>query len=119
MLGSDRNHGLFVLQPVNQNGEEGYQRACYLEGTVTDIKSGEPIANATVVIISDDPNTENSNLSGEYKTGQVSPGEFEVEVSHPSYDSKRVLATLVSGEVTILDVQLGKADFSGRVLGEK
>lgn len=118
VLAGDRNHGLFILQPKTQDGTLGYQRACYLEGAVTDIKTGAAIANATVEIISDNPNISNSELSGKYKTGQVTPGEFEVVFKHPSYNDVSATAILISGEVTILDIQMGNTELTGTVKDE-
>ncbi len=115
ILAGDINNGLFVLQPKRQNGEEGYQRACYLEGTVTNVNTGEAIPNVSVRILSDDPNEANTQIMGTYKTGQVTPGEFSVEFNHPSYNPQTVTATLIGGEVTILDVQLGNSEISGVV----
>ncbi|MDF1695015.1 MAG: choice-of-anchor B family protein [Saprospiraceae bacterium] len=116
VLAGDRNHGLFVLQPKTQNNDLGYQRACYLEGTVTDKNTGAAIPNARIEILSDNPNESSTQLSGKYKTGQVTPGEFMVEFSHPNYDPEILTATLESGEVTILDAQLGNTELTGKVI---
>jgi len=115
ILAGDINHGLFILQPTRQDDVDGLQRACYLEGLVTDMNTGAAIPNTTVRIISDNPNEANSQLTGKYKTGQVTPGEFSVEFSHPNYDPKTVTAILESGVITTLDVQLGNAEISGVV----
>lgn len=115
VLASDRNHGLFVLQPQNSDGEVGYQRACYLEGLITDAKTGETITNANVQIISEDLNEASSRIGGIYKTGQATPGEFEVEYSHPNYDTLTLTVTLERGKVTIVDAQLGTAEITGTV----
>jgi len=118
VLASDINHGLFVFQPRTQSGEAGYQRACYLEGRVTDAKSGLAIPNANIEIISNDPNIANTDLAGNYKTGQVTAGEFSVEFSHPLYNSKILTAVIESGEVTILNAELENSELSGVVLDE-
>lgn len=109
LLGSDINTGLYIWRPVQETtglGEEGYVRACYLEGQVTDANSGSNIIGATVRILSDDVNTKNSGGMGIYRTGQLTPGTFEVAFSHPNYDDLILEATLVNGEVTILDAQM-------------
>lgn len=116
VLASDINHGLFIFQPVTQDGQLGFQRACYLEGEVTDQSTGAAISNVQIKILSDDPNEENSSISGRYKTGQVTPGEFMVEYSHPNYDSKVVTVLLESGKVTIQDIQLGNTEIGGTVV---
>lgn len=118
ILASDINHGLFIFQPKNSSGDNGYQRACYLEGTVTDIHTGLAIPNVSVNIISQDPNQANTGLSGVYKTGQVTSGEFSVEFSHPIYNSKIATAILESGQITILDIELDNNEISGIVTDE-
>ena len=115
VLAGDLNHGLFILQPKRQDGQNGYQRACYLEGKVTDMNTGFAIPNATIKILSNNPNEANTQLTGGYKTGQITPGEFSVEFTHPNYDTKIASAILESGEVTILDVELENTIISGVV----
>ncbi len=97
ILVSDVEGGLFVLQP-------DYQRACYLEGTVTDAVSGNPLKNVTVEIQSGDANLATTDLSGDYQTGQVTPGDFEVAFSKIGYFDTTATATLINGELTILDI---------------
>jgi len=116
MLGSDIESGLYVLQPVDNNGNPGFQRASYVEGTVTDGMTGLAIPGVTVRIISDNPNLADTDLEGEYKTGQVTSGMFEVEFSHPLYDGVIKTAELVSGEVTIVDAVMGSSTFAGSVV---
>lgn len=102
MLASDRNSGLYIL-------DVDLRRACYLEGKITDAATGLPIVNTQITILDSSPNSELSNPSGDYKTGQVEEGTFEIEISHPNYEVATAMATLVSGEVTILDVELNQS----------
>ena len=116
ILASDINHGLFVLNPVQgDTGTQGYVRASYLEGKVTDAENGQAIQGVEINILSDDANAASTNLSGDYKTGQATPGIFDVQFVHPNYDPVTVSATLLSGEVTILNVQLGNVKINGSV----
>ena len=115
ILAGDMNHGLFIFRPKRQDGEEGYQRACYLEGMVTDKITGQAVRNATVRILSDNPNEANTELTGGYKTGQVTPGEFMVEFTHPNYNTLTTTATLINGEVTILNVEMENSLLEGTV----
>ncbi len=101
VIACDINSGLYVF-------EADYVRACYLEGKVTDIATNASISNATVRIIDGDYEDEQTEANGEYKTGQPSAGTFTVEFSHPLYETKTAEATLVNGEVTILDMKLGQ-----------
>ena len=99
VLATDINNGLFVIEPT-------YIRAAYLEGLVLDAQTGAPLPNVTVSILSDDPNLDRSQASGEYKTGQVTSGTFLVEYSKPGYESIQVEVQLVNGEITLMDVEL-------------
>ncbi len=96
---SDIENGLFILRPT-------YQRASYLEGKVTNINTGIGIHNAEVSIQAFTPTFERTNLGGNYKTGLATPGTFNVTFNAIGYFGQTSLATIESGEVTILNVQL-------------
>lgn len=99
IVASDINNGLFVIGPT-------YIRACYLEGTVTDSVSGLPLFNALVQIVSTTL-TENSKINGEYKTGTVNPGTYDVTFSKAGYQTKTYTGVvLTNGVLTIQDAQL-------------
>lgn len=99
VLVTDTENGLFVLQP-------NYVRAAWLEGTVRDSLDNQPIHDVNVRILSDQINTESTDLLGGYKTGQALPGTFEVRFFKPSYLPAVRTANLQNGELTILDVKL-------------
>lgn len=99
ILGSDINTGLYVFQPT-------YQRASRIEGTITDIQTGESIPSASVRMLDQEFNLAQANANGQYKGGDVREGEQMFEFSHPLYFTDTLSAVLVSGEVTILDAQL-------------
>ena len=98
---SDINSGLYIL-------DVDYKRASYLEGTIRDEATGAPIVNATIVIEAPTLNRKMSNLTGEYKTGTIDNGTFNVLISHSNYKDVETTATLVSGEVTILDINMNQ-----------
>jgi choice-of-anchor B domain-containing protein len=100
IYGSDINNGLFV---VNVN----YQRACYLEGKITDA-NGSAISNALVRIISNQQNRKLSGPSGEFKTGQALSGTFKVKITHPEFLPIEINAELKNGTVTPLNVIMEK-----------
>lgn len=101
IIASDIGTGLYIFEPE-------YKRASYLEGIVTDSTSGEPIDQVSIKILSSDPNAEMSNISGAYKTGQVTTGAFIAEYTKFGYFPKQVAINLESGEVTLMNVELVK-----------
>ena len=96
--GTPDTAALYVLTPT-------YVRACYLEGKITDAANGQALNGATVKIVASNIST-NSVANGDYKTGQATAGVFDVLVSKSGFASKIVPATLVNGQVTVLDVAL-------------
>ncbi len=102
MLASDINSGLYVL-------DIEFIRASYLEGKITNAATGLPIVNSTITILESALNRKTSNPAGNYKTGQAEQGTFPVRIEHPNYEIAMAMATLVSGEVTILDVELNQS----------
>ncbi|MBK8704238.1 MAG: choice-of-anchor B family protein [Saprospiraceae bacterium] len=96
---SDINTGLWVITP-------NYVRACWLEGLVTDSQTDAPIFDVSVTIESSEINVAGTDLTGNYKTGQATPGTFTVNFQKEGYAPKSVEATLENGVLTILDVEL-------------
>ncbi len=107
LLASDINTGLYVLQA-------SYVRAARLEGTITDVLTGNAINNAELIINTKQMNYASSAADGTYKTGIEDGGDFVITVTHPEYESFTTSATLVNGETTELHIQLNeieKAEF--------
>ncbi len=99
VLLTDIGNGLFVCGTT-------YVRACWLEGKVTNAISGAAISNADVHIESTIANAGKTDLLGNYKSGQATPGTFDVVVSATGYFPKTVQATLENGVLTVLNVAL-------------
>ncbi len=90
---------LTVLTPA-------YSAACWLEGNVTDSITGAPLNNVKAEILTTQ-NTDLSDLSGVYKTGNGIPGTYTVRYSKYAYITKEVQnVVLASGLQTNVDVQL-------------
>ena len=94
-----KNFGLYVLTPT-------YNRASYLEGSVIDSITLNPLSAATVEIVSTSI-TENTNLSGTYAVGYYAPGTYSVKFSKPGYFPRTINnVALSAGNVTSLNVKL-------------
>ncbi len=99
IIATDMENGLFVLNPV-------FIRACYLEGLITKLGSGNPVYNVNVEILSSSALT-SSNLSGNYKTGIVDSGTYSVQYSKAGYFTKIVTGVNLShGITTTLNVEM-------------
>ncbi len=108
---SDINTGLHILQP-------NYQRACWLEGLVTDQVTGGNLFGVTVALVNTNAADE-TQLAGTYKTGVGISGTYDLFVSKAGYYPQTITVTLVNGQVTIQNVQLvpaSKFEFTGQVL---
>ena len=99
VLAVDIQSGFFVL------GAE-YQRACFLEGTVTDAENGNFLNDVKVEIVAGQINSKLTNNTGEYKSGLAEAGDYAVTFSKPGYENATGIANLVNGQVTILDMEL-------------
>ncbi|MCF6342877.1 MAG: T9SS type A sorting domain-containing protein [Bacteroidales bacterium] len=97
ILASDMQEGLYILEP-------DYQRACYVEGTVTDSITGLPLSNVLVRIISADASTK-TGLDGTYAFGTPLSGTYDIEFLHSDYPTLTLTdIELVNGQLTLLDV---------------
>ena len=106
ILGSDRWNGLFVFRPIDNDGNQGYQRASYIEGIVRDASTGMEIQNVDIRIVSSESVEASTDVSGFYSTGHALEGTYEVQFSKDQYAPITTTVTLEQGETTILDVTL-------------
>ncbi|MBK6995053.1 MAG: choice-of-anchor B family protein [Lewinellaceae bacterium] len=93
---------LWVLTP-------SYQRACYLEGKITDAANGQPLAGATVEIVGVSTSAKTTGANGLYHTGQAQAGMAQVLVTKFGYEPAFAAVNLITGEVVMLDVALTAA----------
>lgn len=99
IIASDIENGLHVLGIT-------YQRGCYLEGTVTEIGSNNPINNVNIAFLGQVP-LDKTDAIGTYETGIAMSGTYDMVFSHPSYiDDTIYNVTLSNGQITTQDVQL-------------
>jgi choice-of-anchor B domain-containing protein len=108
IVSTDTYSGFDVFQP-------NYVRGCYLEGNVTDSITTNAL-NGVTVNISAINKTIATNLIGDYKTGTVNSGSYDVEFSKAGYLTKTFQnVPFANGQLTQLDVQLVPFSVSGFV----
>ncbi|MCI5056148.1 MAG: choice-of-anchor B family protein [Flavobacteriales bacterium] len=99
VLATDIEEGLYVLNPT-------YQRACYVEGTVSDSLCGGNIINAQIDIVGTGITT-TTNLLGEFAFGTVQSGTYSIQISKTGYTTKTINnVNLANGQLTNLNVLL-------------
>ncbi len=99
VLASDISTGLYIFQA-------NYERASYLEGTVTDLDTGLPIQDVDVTLGILDQVEKQTNLMGEYKMGLFGSDTFQITFDHPTYFPVQTEVILSSGVFTVLDIQM-------------
>jgi choice-of-anchor B domain-containing protein len=121
IITSNLTDTMFVLTP-------NYVRACYLEGVATDAVTGFVLGGVLAKINSTDMDKKaQSNIQGDYKTGQVTAGTVSVTYSKAGYISQTITGiVLANGVVTLQNVALQPApvpveliDFQGFTDKEK
>tara|TARA_R110002072_G_scaffold97726_6_gene214855 strand:- start:4227 stop:5858 length:1632 start_codon:yes stop_codon:yes gene_type:complete len=104
ILVTDRQTGLWILNP-------SYVKASFFTGLVKDSVSGINLVGASVKIT----NTGDSlatDIFGKFGMGFASSGAFQVEVSHPGYQTLNLNLSLTSGVETYKEIALLPNDFS-------
>ena len=97
IIASDQQAGLYVFSYNNA-------RASFLEGTVTNVVTGNPIANATINIPGLGSVT--TDVLGNYAAGYASAGNYNATISATGYTNSVQAITLVAGQTTPLSVTL-------------
>lgn len=97
-----------------------YKRACYLEGNVIDTFTRQPLSNVSVKIQSSDMEKETlTKLTGDYYTGQVTNGTFQVTYSKTGFRPKTVSVALENGQITLKNIELAPIGLSTRDINDK
>lgn len=97
LLVSDRESGLFVLQP-------DYQRASYLEGTVRSGEDGDNIIGADILIEGSFPNQSVTDNFGSFKTGIAASGIYDITFSHPLYRDTTIQMELFQDSIIFINM---------------
>ncbi|MFN0175943.1 MAG: choice-of-anchor B family protein [Saprospiraceae bacterium] len=94
-----KNEGLFIYQPT-------YAHAAWIEGLVTDVTTGFPLADAKVFVLNS-PNADTTGADGLYKTGAATTGSYTLRAERTGYQPQVTTnVSLQSGVVTILNFSL-------------
>jgi choice-of-anchor B domain-containing protein len=98
---SNTSGEMFVLTPT-------FQRGCYIEGTITDAVTGNPINGAKAELVTT-TTTQNSNALGQYKIGQLQSGTYTFKVSKAGYADFTQSITISNGVLTTVNAALTPA----------
>jgi choice-of-anchor B domain-containing protein len=97
-VAADITRGLYVLGM-------NYNKACYLEGVVTDAVSGQTLSNVSVQL-SSAVMLEKTNSIGFYATGTALSGVYSLSFSKAGYYPMTLSVSLVNGALTTINVPL-------------
>jgi len=87
--------------------ERGFLQACYLEGNVTDVLTGNFLTGVSVEILNTTlSNYTTSNLLGDYVSGTANAATYDIVFSKAGYLTDTLSASLTNGVITILDAAL-------------
>lgn len=89
---------LYIITPK-------YERACFLEGKITNGATGNPLSGAKIELLGVGL-TENSTANGTYKMGQLERGHLTARVSKSGFQTFEAEVFLDNGALTVLDVAL-------------
>jgi choice-of-anchor B domain-containing protein len=98
IVATDITEGLYILKPT-------YTHASYLEGIVRNASDLSALNNVSIVIEGDDQ-IEISKSAGNYETGIIGSGNYNVTFSKVAFYPQTINVNLQEGSVTELNVDL-------------
>lgn len=98
IVASDREEGLFVLGATEHQG-------AYLEGTVTEFGTSNPLNNVQITIDGQSI-TDFTSVLGDYATGIEATGTYDVTYSKTLYFPQTISTPLLESAITTQDVEL-------------
>jgi hypothetical protein len=105
LIASDIQTGLWVFKP-------NYQKACFLEGLITDARNNNPVTDVEVKILASQVNIERSKTSGAYTTGIAQSGTYRVVYYKVGYQPDTIPVIFANGKVSIQNVKLRPDGFT-------
>jgi choice-of-anchor B domain-containing protein len=108
IIASDMEEGLYVLSPT-------YKRGAYLEGLVKDAATNQGINGVEVEILAINVTSSTTNF-GEFKTGTLNSGTYDVVFSHPSYQNDTLYDVVMQNDslttISLLMYQMSPITFN-------
>lgn len=87
------------------SGSDDYDVFTSIQGTVTDINTGEPLSNASVTLLPLGM-SQQTDISGQYKFESLESQQYTVTVQRTGYQPNRKTVMGVCGETQTVDIQL-------------
>lgn len=95
----------FSLAWISCSGSDDYDLFASLYGRVTDVRSGEPVVNASVMLIPSGISLQTSN-DGLFSFDNLDAQQYTILVQKDGYQTNRKTATAISGEDVEINIQL-------------
>jgi len=80
-----------------------------ISGTVIDVNTGDPIAQATVTLTPTSKNTY-TGMDGQFEFKELEAQQYTVTVQKTGYNSNRKIVNVVAGEAVIVSLVMQKND---------
>ncbi len=94
-----KNEGLFIYKPT-------YTHAAWIQGKVTDVSNGLPLADAKVYVLNT-PNADTTGADGIYKTGAPATGIYILRAERAGYQPQMISnVPMVSGVIGVVNFAL-------------
>ncbi len=100
---------VFLLGMLGSCAKEEISLYSTLHGVITDHETGEPIANASIVL-SPGGKTQTSGDDGRFEFQNLDPAQYTVTVQKTGYQTNRKTITAVSAEKTEANIPLTKSN---------
>ncbi|NDV59253.1 carboxypeptidase-like regulatory domain-containing protein [Bacteroides sp. 519] len=96
-----------LINLTNSCSKKEHDTFSMLYGVVTDHETGEPIANATIVL-SPGGKTKTTGTDGTYQFNDIDAHQYTITVQKTGYSTNRKTVTAVVGEKTEANIPLTK-----------
>ncbi len=100
---------LTLLLVANAMIDAGSQETGRIQGTLTNIKTGDPVVGASIMVVGTSTGAI-SDFDGKYLIKRLRPGVYSLRISHLDFNTEEVTNIVVTADTfTVISVQLTKS----------